>query len=227
MKRIICVLFAVLIAAGASAQVYYGPGYRSHRVIINQDQQQPSRQQYYRNDYDYDNVFRHHGYRGFVDNGYTVGVGDYSLDRYDISTTHGCQINPFVFVGGGIGVVYFDADNNNHDNYNSSYFNDYDDNLYSFKMFADVRFHFLPTTISPYLDFKSGFMAGDIHGPTFNASLGISLRNLDLSIGFNWLRYNYSNDSDDDYNPYWKDGITGNYKDVNMNGISFRIGVNF
>jgi hypothetical protein len=52
-------------------------------------------------------------------------------------------------------------------------------------------------------------MAGDIHGPTFNASLGISLRNLDLSIGFNWLRYNYSNDSDDDYNPYWKDGITG------------------
>src|SRR5574344_1649720 len=181
MKRIICVLFAVLIAAGASAQVYYSPGYRPHRVIINQDQQQPSRQQYYRNDYDYDNVFRHHGYRGFVDNGYTVGVGDYSLDRYDVSTTHGCQINPFIFVGGGVGVV----------------------------------------------DFKSGFMAGDIHGPTFNASLGISLRNLDLSVGFNWLRYNYSDADSDDYNPYWKDGITDRYKDVNMNGISFRIGVNF
>ena len=70
-------------------------------------------------------------------------------------------------------------------------------------------------------------MAGDIHGPTFNASLGISLRNLDLSIGFNWLRYNYSDADSDDYNPYWKEGITGRYKDVNMNGISFRIGVNF
>ena len=93
------------------------------------------------------------------------------MDRYDVSTTHGCQINPFIFVGGGIGVVYFDGDNNDHDNYSSSYYNDYDNNLYSFKMFADVKVPFLQQQLARILILRAGLWRGDIHGPTFNASL--------------------------------------------------------
>ena len=45
-------------------------------------------------------------YRGFVDGGYTIAVGDYDFGRFEINTSHGYQINPFFFVGGGIGLHF-------------------------------------------------------------------------------------------------------------------------
>lgn len=46
------------------------------------------------------------GYRGFADLGYTIGVGDYDFGRFEISTTHGYQVNPYFFVGGGVGFHF-------------------------------------------------------------------------------------------------------------------------
>ena len=34
------------------------------------------------------------GYRGFVDTGYSVGIGDYDFGRFEVNTSHGYQINP-------------------------------------------------------------------------------------------------------------------------------------
>lgn len=207
--------------ANAQVQHHYQPGRVNHYP-----QEQDYRGQRYRG---YDSYIEP-GYRGFVSSGYTAGVGDYSLNRFEVSTTHGCQINPFIFVGGGIGFDYFDTD------YNSDRYYDYgdydrdwydDDGLYGIKFYAAVRFNFLPGPISPYFDVKAGGMAGDIFGPTVETALGVSIWHLDLSVGFHYLRYNYSNGDNDDYNPYWKEGSTNRYGDVNMNGISFKIGVNF
>lgn len=38
-------------------------------------------------------------YRGFVDAGYDVGIGDYDFGRFVINTTHGYQFNPYIFLG--------------------------------------------------------------------------------------------------------------------------------
>lgn len=46
------------------------------------------------------------GYHGFADLGYTIGVGDYDFGRIEISTTHGYQVNPYLFVGGGVGFHF-------------------------------------------------------------------------------------------------------------------------
>ena len=47
-------------------------------------------------------------YRGFVDLGYTIGVGIVSnSDRVELTTTHGVQIIPEFFVGAGVGVNYY------------------------------------------------------------------------------------------------------------------------
>lgn len=43
------------------------------------------------------------GYRGFVEAGYSVGVGPQALNRVDISTTHGFQFNKYFFAGVGVG----------------------------------------------------------------------------------------------------------------------------
>lgn len=228
---------------GAQVQHHYKPGRVNHypqeqgQYNPNQGNPQDGRyqngryQQNYRgsNYRGYDSYIEP-GYRGFVSSGYTAGVGDYSLNRFEVSTTHGYQINPFVFVGGGIGLDYFDSDNYSGHHYDEDYYYDWDDDegLYGVKFYVAMRFNFLPGPITPFFDIKAGGMAGDIFGPTVETSLGVSIWHLDLSVGFHYLRYNYSNGNEDDYNPYWeKDYYHSGYDDVNMNGISFKIGVNF
>jgi len=49
------------------------------------------------------------GYRGLADLGYTIGVGDYDFGRFEISTTHGYQVNPCFFVGGGVGFHFISS----------------------------------------------------------------------------------------------------------------------
>ena len=46
------------------------------------------------------------GYRFFIDGGYTVGIGDYKFGRFELNVSNGYQINPFFFVGGGLGVHF-------------------------------------------------------------------------------------------------------------------------
>ena len=40
-------------------------------------------------------------YRGSVDAGYSVGIGDYDFGRFEINTSHGYQINPYLFIVAG------------------------------------------------------------------------------------------------------------------------------
>lgn len=47
------------------------------------------------------------GYRGFVDFGYTVGLGDYGVGRIELTTSHGYQFNPYFFAGIGTGIHYY------------------------------------------------------------------------------------------------------------------------
>ncbi len=47
------------------------------------------------------------GYRGFVEVGYTVGFGDFSMNRYEVLTTHGLQFNTTFFLGGGTGFQFY------------------------------------------------------------------------------------------------------------------------
>lgn len=53
-------------------------------------------------------------YRGFIDLGYTVGIGETNnIGRFELSTSHGILINPYLFVGAGIGVhCYINANGN-------------------------------------------------------------------------------------------------------------------
>ena len=44
------------------------------------------------------------GYRGLVDIGYTIGVGDFDNGRFEITTSHGYQFNSWLFIGGGMGI---------------------------------------------------------------------------------------------------------------------------
>lgn len=48
-------------------------------------------------------------YRGYVDAGYTFGIGDYDFGRFEVNTSHGYQINPHLYVGAGAGLHFMSS----------------------------------------------------------------------------------------------------------------------
>ena len=138
------------------------------------------------------------GYKGFVDFGYTLGVGDFGEDRIEFSTSHGCQINPYLYVGGGVGANYY-----------------IDAELYGVPIFANVRANILDNQISPYIDFKIGYSIGDVEGLYLAPSLGCKIHSFNISIGYVMQRAEF-------YSYYYDEIFTDN-----CGGLSFKIGFEF
>lgn len=105
---------------------------------------------------------RHGAYKGFLDVG-LAGVfadGESSVS-FELRTSHGVQINPFVFAGVGVGVGV----NAGSVGYATI----------MAPIFAQTRFNFTRTTISPYLDIKGGYSVGLFKGGYLQPSFGVSL----------------------------------------------------
>ena len=113
-------------------------------------------------------------YRGFVDLGYTVGVGAVSnSDRVELTTTHGVQILPELFVGAGVGINF----------YHSS------DGAIAIPFFVDVRSDILRSNITPYVDLKLGYSVGNVDGLYITPSVGCKINRFDFSLGYVAQRY--------------------------------------
>lgn len=107
------------------------------------------------------------GYHAFIESGYGVGTGDVAADRIEFSTSHGYQINPYVFVGAGAGVNYYHSPD-----------------LWSVPIFANARGTLLDGPISPFLDIKIGYAAADVSGFYFSPTVGCRFSNFTLSAGY-------------------------------------------
>lgn len=110
------------------------------------------------------------GYRGFVDLNTHFGIAETDVSSmYGITTTHGYQITPHIFVGAGIGFNYV----NNTDNTGSPYSTPND---YMIPFYADFRATLLNNKITPYFDLKLGGHAKYIDGIGYyaNPSIGVS-----------------------------------------------------
>lgn len=127
------------------------------------------------------------GYRGFVETGYSIGTGDYSVDRLEIFTTHGYQFNPYIFLGAGLGMSYF----NNSDRV-------------TVPIYTDFRVNFTKNKITPFGEVKLGYSSGDVEGSFFSTDLGVRFglvgkKAINVKLGytvqgtdFSYSSYNYS-----------------------------------
>ena len=103
-------------------------------------------------------------YKGFVDVGYCGGL--------QLQTTHGAQILPFLFLGGGIGITYWGHKE------------------FTMPIYGNVRGNLLPKNkISPFADAKFGISLGStyylslIAGCRFKIDKKISIN---LGAGFEY-----------------------------------------
>ena len=111
------------------------------------------------------------GYRGFVyanylggNDGVYTGWNDNGGGFY---TTHGYQINPRIFVGGGLGVQVHSMNN-------------FNDTAVFVPIYADARFDFPSSgTVTPFVELKIGYSAGD----DYNGFHGSSLFGLKFNSG--------------------------------------------
>lgn len=103
-------------------------------------------------------------YKGFVEAGYAVGLGDQSsvgklsVGRFDISTSHGVQFGGRFFAGLGTGVKFFMGAK--YDSGRGEKFEGEDDFI-SIPIFADFRANlFKDNSINPFIGLKIGYSIG-------------------------------------------------------------------
>lgn len=109
------------------------------------------------------------GYRGFIDLGYTLGVGAAEgFDRIDLYTSHGIQIIPQLYAGIGSGVSYF-----------------YDWEELSVPVFANIRTDILKSKATPFIDVKVGYSVTGIKGFYLSPTLGCRINH--FNIGFSYV----------------------------------------
>lgn len=115
-----------------------------------------------------------------------IGMGDvsvpYSKSFFGFTTIHGYQINESFLVGGGTGVSF----------YNGGTF---------IPLFADVRYHFLINTFTPYLFGDGGVLFNTAGGTKLFINGGAGVRyTINNTIGINfgtglWIQYGDSRDA--------------------------------
>lgn len=140
-------------------------------------------------------------YMGMVDVGYSVDTRGVGAGRVEVSTSHGCLLIPYLYLGAGVGFQYY---------HSASAFN--------IPIFANFRGYPMKGDIKPFLDLRIGYSVGDIDGLYFSPSVGVSLKRFDLSIGYTMQKatvYDY-----DSYYGY-------DYYSVNFGAVTFKFGFRF
>lgn len=163
------------------------------------------------------------GYRGFADVDYALyrhnapGFGQQHANHLGVSTTHGYQIRPQLFVGAGLAI--------DHNIYNDSWY---------VPVFASVRTDLQFGRFSPYADMRLGWTLSSDGGFMWEPTVGYRFNwgrsfAINAGIGFHLqcIHYSYY-----DYVNY--DWTTGSYDigtphtahDVEV-GLALRVGIEF
>ncbi|MDE6393180.1 MAG: hypothetical protein K2L59_07945 [Muribaculaceae bacterium] len=166
------------------------------------------------------------GYRGFADLGYTIGVGDYDFGRFEISTTHGYQVNPYFFLGGGVGFHFMQS----YESAGMTIALDKRDSKVSIPVFADFRGSFSKRKFAPFVDLKIGYFVTNNDGLYGNISAGCRMnfkgnQAVSLSLGYTYEKLEFET-----FNRFTSStsmNYTRSSRKLDCEGISLKLGYEF
>jgi len=165
-------------------------------------------------------------YRGFVDAGYTNGIGDYDFGRFEINTSHGFQINPYIYLGGGAGLHFMSS----YQSPNMEIALDKRDSQVEIPIFVNVRCDFSKGKFVPFIDIKGGTYLtnnGDLYD---NISFGFRIATnqrqaVNLSFGYTTEKLEFQRF--ENFISYSSMAYTRKGEKLDANGISLKIGYEF
>lgn len=156
------------------------------------------------------------GYKAFIDFGYTVGTGDNAIGRAELTTSHGYQFNPYLFIGGGAGVQYY-----------------HEAETFTLPVFADIRANFTQGAIVPFAGVKAGYtlnLTDELYGigAYLAPSVGVKFvlpdrKAINLSLGYTaqFVKVTYDYDYGSGYH-------SSSYSSTeNLGGVTIRLGIEF
>jgi len=145
------------------------------------------------------------GYKGIVEIGYQLGVGEFALDRLKLNIINGYQINPYFSVGLGTGLRFY-----------------FDSEKVMVPIFADFRANFMNSSLSPYFSLGIGYsLDSDYHfkgaGMIVNPVAGVSYRIseklvMNFGLGYELQKLKMS---------------SGDPTSSSLGAVSFNIGISF
>lgn len=125
---------------------------------------------------------------------------DESYAVYTLNTSHGYSFGNGLYVGGGLGVYLTPIEMDGHKV------------RYQVPVFAEIKYSFLNTLVSPFVDLKAGgFYDVTLNGVGYSIrpSVGVDIWRFSLSVGWDHNRYSYGNGRMG--NPGWYVGLSYNF----------------
>lgn len=152
-------------------------------------------------------------YRGFIGDTFILGLGDYAENREFVWTSHGLQINPYFYVGAGLGANYWIASQ-----------------TWALPIFAHIRselHNLFKKNASPYIDLKGGYSVINVSGGYFSPEIGCHFyfghSKCGLSVGVNYTLQSAEVSS------YYYSGRYGHYyysREI-LSGLGFTLAFDF
>lgn len=166
------------------------------------------------------------GYHGLVDLGYAIGVGDYTFDRFEFSSSHGYQFNPYFFLGGGLGLHLMQK----FDTPNMDIPLDSRDFMIDLPIYAETRVTFVDGSISPFISARGGYFLTHNGGLYFNVSAGcrfmVSKNNaINIFIGYSSEKLEF--ETFDKFVSSNSMEYSTEKRKLSTGGISIRVGYEF
>ena len=140
------------------------------------------------------------GYKGFFEIGNIRDFNDYGADRMEFTTSHGFQVNQYLFLGVGVGLNYYN-----------------DMNVVGIPIFGQFRVTPSEGKITPYLDAKIGYSECQVEGFYLSPTIGVRCA-VGEKCGI-YLGVGYSLQSSNKI--YYRGFIFDERKDVNAWSIKF------
>ena len=165
-------------------------------------------------------------YRGFADAGYTIGIGDYNMGRFEINTSHGYQINPFLYLGAGLGLHFMPE----YETPDMDIALDRRESKVDIPVFANVKFNMGKGKSVPFIDGKVGTYVTNNGGVYLNVSAGFRIATnerqaVNISAGYTREELEFET-FDSFYSRYGMKYYTSPRK-LTTEGLTIKIGYEF
>ena len=165
-------------------------------------------------------------YRGFVDAGYEVGIGDYEFGRFVVNTTHGYQFNPYIFLGAGTGFHFMSE----YKTKDMDIALDTRESKVDIPIYANAHVNFTKNKISPFIDGKAGTFVTNNGGMFWNISAGCRIATnekqaVNISLGYAAEKLEF--ESFDRFNSSHDMSYTRKARVLNAECVTLRVGYEF
>lgn len=148
-------------------------------------------------------------YRGYADVGYGVGIGKHDGSHFGVSTTHGFEFGPYVYLGAGMGFNYY---------YNLPF----DEKQFCMPLYLNSRFQLSKSRIAPFIDLKAGYSLTVESGFYGSPSIGLAYA-LKPGLALNFSLSYTIQMIDADSGTMGREAISNK----GFSSLGFRIGVEF